>query len=75
LAIWQGRHRGGAAARLRRPGQVDPDADGLRDGVLVFSQRGALSAAELEQLIRAVRDIDMDDVGQDIAAQQTDRSA
>jgi thioredoxin 1 len=47
----------------------------FRDGVLAFSQPGALRAAELEQLIRAVRDIDMDDVGQDIAAQQTDRSA
>ena len=34
----------------------------FRDGILVFSQPGALPAAALEQVIRAVRDLDMDDV-------------
>jgi thioredoxin 1 len=34
----------------------------FRDGVLVFSQPGALPAAGLEQVIKAVRDLDMDDV-------------
>src|SRR6266508_1182907 len=52
-----------------------PTLMAFRDGVLVFSQPGALPAAALEQLIAAVRDLDMDDVRQDIAAQQTARSA
>lgn len=34
----------------------------FRDGILVFSQPGALPAASLEQLIAAVRALDMDDV-------------
>ena len=42
----------------------------FRDGVLVFSQAGALPAASLEKLIQAVRDLDMDQVRNDIAAQQ-----
>jgi thioredoxin 1 len=52
-----------------------PTLMAFRDGVLVFSQPGALPAAALEQLIQAVRDLDMDDVRQDIAAQQTARTA
>ncbi len=32
------------------------------DGILVFSQPGALPAATVEQLIQAVRDLDMDEV-------------
>ena len=39
-----------------------PTLMAFRDGVLVFSQPGALPAASLEQLIQAVRDLDMDDV-------------
>ena len=42
----------------------------FRDGVLVFSQAGALPAASLEQLIKAVRDLDMDQVREEIAAKQ-----
>jgi thioredoxin len=34
----------------------------FRDGVLVFRQPGALPPQALEQLITAVRDLDMDDV-------------
>ncbi|RZU53557.1 thioredoxin [Krasilnikovia cinnamomea] len=34
----------------------------FRDGVLVFSQPGALPAAALEQVIRGVRDLDMTEV-------------
>jgi thioredoxin 1 len=34
----------------------------FRDGILVFSQPGALPAAALEQVIKAVRDLDMGDV-------------
>ena len=48
-----------------------PTLMAFRDGVLVFSQAGALPAASLEKLIQAVRDLDMDQVRTDIAAQQT----
>ncbi|KUL26916.1 thioredoxin [Actinoplanes awajinensis] len=40
----------------------------FRDGVLVFSQPGALPAAALEQVIAAVEALDMDDVRAEIAA-------
>jgi thioredoxin 1 len=43
----------------------------FRDGILVFSQAGALPPAALDQLIAAVRDLDMDDVRRQIAEQQT----
>jgi thioredoxin 1 len=46
-----------------------PTLMAFRDGVLVFSQPGALPAASLEQLIGAVRDLDMDDVRRQLAAQ------
>jgi thioredoxin 1 len=39
-----------------------PTLMAFRDGILVFSQPGALPAAQLEQVIKAVRDLDMDDV-------------
>jgi thioredoxin 1 len=42
----------------------------FRDGVLVFSQAGALPAASLEKLIQTVRDLDMDEVRSEISAQQ-----
>ena len=42
----------------------------FRDGILVFSQAGALPPSALDQLITAVRDLDMDDVRRQIAAQQ-----
>jgi thioredoxin len=42
----------------------------FRDGILVFSQAGALPPSALDQLITAVRDLDMDDVRRKIAAQQ-----
>ena len=47
-----------------------PTLMAFRDGVLVFSQAGALPAASLEQLIKAVRDLDMDQVREEIAAKQ-----
>src|ERR1700749_4060378 len=55
-----------AAARI----ESIPTLMAFRDGVLVFSQAGALPAASLEKLIQAVRDLDMDQVRNDIAAQQ-----
>ena len=39
----------------------------LRDGVLVFSQPGALPSAALEEVISAVRGLDMDVVRAKIA--------
>ncbi len=42
----------------------------FRERVLVFSQPGALPPAALDQLIKAVRDLDMEDVHRQIAAQQ-----
>jgi thioredoxin 1 len=47
-----------------------PTLMAFRDGVLVFSQPGALPAAGLEQIIQAVRDLDMDDVKRQIAEQE-----
>lgn len=47
-----------------------PTLMAFRDGVLVFSQPGALPAAGLEQIIQAVRDLDMDDVKRQLAEQE-----
>ena len=47
-----------------------PTLMAFRDGILVFSQPGALPAASLEQLIQAVRDLDMDQVRAELAEQQ-----
>jgi thioredoxin 1 len=44
-----------------------PTLMAFRDGVLVFSQPGALPAASLEQVIQAVRDLDTDDVRRQVA--------
>jgi thioredoxin 1 len=42
----------------------------FRDGILVFSQSGALPPPALDELISAVRALDMDDVRRQISAQQ-----
>ena len=47
-----------------------PTLMAFRDGVLVFSQPGALPAPALTQVIDAVRGLDMDDVHKQIAAQR-----
>ena len=47
-----------------------PTLMAFRDGILVFSEAGAQPAARLEKIISAVRDLDMDDVRAQIAAQQ-----
>ena len=39
-------------------------------GILVFSQPGALPAKALEQVIQAVRDLDMDDIRARLARQE-----
>ncbi len=41
----------------------------FRDGILVFSQPGALPASALDQVIQGVRDLDMDDIRAKVAAQ------
>ena len=51
-----------------------PTLMAFRDGVLVFSQPGALPAAGLEQVIQAVRDLDMDDVKRQLAEQEAAES-
>ena len=45
-----------------------PTLMAFRDGILVFSQPGALPAKSLDQLIAAVRDLDMDQVRAQVAA-------
>jgi thioredoxin 1 len=47
-----------------------PTLMAFRDGILVFSRPGALPAASLEQVIQAVRDLDMDDIRAKLAAQE-----
>ena len=46
-----------------------PTLMAFRDGILVFSQPGALPPAALNELITAVRGLDMDDVRRQIAAE------
>jgi thioredoxin 1 len=46
-----------------------PTLMAFRDGILVFSQPGALPAPALEQVIQAVRDLDMDEVRREVAEQ------
>lgn len=47
-----------------------PTLMAFRDGILVFSQPGALPAPALDQVITAVRDLDMDEVRKKVAEQQ-----
>ena len=47
-----------------------PTLMAFRDGILVFSQPGALPAAALDQVIQAVRDLDMDEVRSQVARQR-----
>lgn len=49
--------------------QSIPTLMAFRDGILVFSQPGALRGPDLEQVITAVRDLDMDEVREQIAEQ------
>ena len=47
-----------------------PTMMAFRDGILVFAQPGALPAPALDQLITAVRGLDMDDVRRQLDADQ-----
>ena len=51
-----------------------PTLMAFRDGILVFSQPGALPPPALEQVIGAVKELDMDDVRRQIEAQQNGSS-
>lgn len=57
-----------AAANIRSI----PTLMAFRDGILVFAQPGALPAPALEQVITAVKGLDMDDVRRQVAAQATE---
>lgn len=46
-----------------------PTLMAFRDGILVFAQPGALPAPALEQVISAVKELDMDDVRAQVAQQ------
>lgn len=48
-----------------------PTLMAIRDGVVLFSQPGALPQPALENLVQAVRDVDMDDVRTKIAEGRT----
>ncbi|WP_127500298.1 thioredoxin [Actinoplanes solisilvae] len=54
-----------AAARI----SSIPTLMAFRDGILVFSQPGSLPSAALEELIAAVRGLDMDEVRGKVAQQ------
>jgi thioredoxin len=52
-----------------------PTLMAFRDGILVFSQPGALAAPALEQVIHAVRDLDMEDVRRQVEEQRAEADA
>ena len=52
-----------------------PTLMAFREGVLLYSQPGALPAPQLEKLIEAIRGVDMADVHKQVAEQQSDQSA
>ncbi len=47
-----------------------PTLMGFRDGILVFRQAGALPPAALEQVLEGIKNLDMDEVRAQVAAQQ-----
>jgi len=49
-----------------------PTLMAIRDGVVLYSQAGALPESQLTQLIQAVRDVDMDEVRASIAKEQAE---
>ena len=52
-----------------------PTLMAFREGVLVFSQPGALPASALDEVIQAVRDLDMEDVHAQVAAAREQAAA
>ena len=52
-----------------------PTLMAIRDGIVIYSQPGALPKNNLEELVKAVRDVNMDEVRADIAKQQAEAAA
>jgi thioredoxin 1 len=52
-----------------------PTLMAFREGVLLYSQPGAMPAPQLEKLITAIREVDMVDVRAQLAAQQASASS
>ncbi len=52
-----------------------PTLMAFREGVLVFNQAGALPPQSLEQVVQAVRALDMDDVRAQLTEQRAARAA
>lgn len=52
-----------------------PTLMAFRDGILVFSQPGALPEAALEQVIAAVRALDMDDVRRQLDEERVEQAS
>jgi thioredoxin 1 len=52
-----------------------PTLVAFREKVLVFGEAGALPAPELEKLIGAVKELDMDEVHKQVAQQQAEQQA
>jgi len=52
-----------------------PTLMAFRDGVLLYAQPGALPAEALDDIIRQIRELDMDQVRREIAAQEAGSDA
>lgn len=48
-----------------------PTIMAFRDGILLFNQPGALPAAQLDELIKQLREVDMEKVRAEVARQET----
>lgn len=66
-----------AEQQLAQAAQITsiPTLMAFRDGVLVYAQPGALAAPALDQIITAVRDLDMDEVRAKLAAAESEGQA
>jgi thioredoxin 1 len=53
--------------------QSIPTLMAFKENILIFSQAGALPPAQLEELIQAVKAVNMDDVRAEIARQQAEQ--
>ena len=51
-----------------------PTLMAFRDGILVFNQAGALPAQSLEQVVQAVKGLDMEKVREQLAEKQASRA-
>lgn len=66
-----------AEMQLAQAAQISsiPTLMAFRDGIAIFRQSGALPSSALEDLIRQIRDLDMDKVRADIAAEDAQETA